>query len=241
MSATQKKTRYIIGIDEAGRAVRKGEPRPDFIIGIDEAGRGPLAGPLVVAGIRIRIPATTSNAKFKNQNAKIWKDFKNIRDSKKLTPNQREEWFRILTTHPDIEYAVARVSPKIIDKINIYQATLLGARRVCFKLRFGGEKRSLERVHVFLDGGLYVDKKISQQTIIKGDEKIPVISAASIIAKVTRARMMRRLHKKYPEYGFDRHKGYGTKQHVRCILKMGHTPIHRRSFSIHINGSSIVI
>ncbi|MEK7090536.1 MAG: ribonuclease HII, partial [Patescibacteria group bacterium] len=94
--------------------------RTKWIIGIDEAGRGPLAGPVVVAGIKI-------NSKCKIQNAKL---LKNIRDSKKLTPKQREEWFRILTTHPKIEWAVAKVSPKIIDRINIARSTNLGAARV---------------------------------------------------------------------------------------------------------------
>ncbi len=230
MSATQKKARYIIGIDEAGR--------------------GPLAGPVVVAGIRMRIPATTSNAKFKNQNAKFWKDFRNIRDSKKLTARQREEWFQILTTHPRIEYAVSRISPKIIDKINVYQATLLGARRVYKKLQNESLRQaqgiSLKKIYfpsgvegipklplALLDGGLKLEKHIPQQTIIKGDEKIPVISAASIIAKVTRDRLMRRLHKKYPQYGFDRHKGYGTKLHRAMLVKYGRCDLHRRTFRIH--------
>ncbi|MBU6415143.1 ribonuclease HII [Patescibacteria group bacterium] len=187
------------------------------IIGIDEAGRGPLAGPVVVGGIRI-------NSKFKFQKSKFWKDFKNIKDSKKLSARQREAWFSKLTAHREILWAVARVYPKTIDRINISQAANLGARRVYKKL---AGNRLLRTV---LDGGLYLPKQIPSQTIVKGDEKIPAIAAASIIAKVTRDRLMLRLHKKYPQYRFDIHKGYGTALHRALIKKYGRSKAHRESF-----------
>lgn len=192
-----------------------------YLIGIDEAGRGPLAGPIVVAGIRIRIPAT-SNPKSKIPNPKIRKLFQNIKDSKKLSEKQREEWHRLLTNHPKIEWAAAKVWPKTIDRINIARAANLGASRV--------HKRLSPARCVLLDGGLKLPPRIPHRVVIKGDEKIPVIAAASIIAKVLRDRTMLRLHKKYPQYGFAAHKGYGTKLHRKMIKIYGAAEVHRQSF-----------
>lgn len=213
-------------IRTAGIAVRHGVPRPAFIIGIDEAGRGPLAGPVVIAGVRIK-------SKLKNQKSKF---FEGIKDSKKLSARQREEWYARITGHPDVQWATAAVWPRTIDRINILQATLRGARRVFKKLngqssllpsRDGRQKMV---VRVLLDGGLVLPAGIPQQTIIKGDEKIPVIAAASVIAKVTRDRLMLRLHKEYPHYRFDLHKGYGTAFHREMIRVHGRSPLHRASF-----------
>lgn len=184
-----------------------------YIIGIDEAGRGPLAGPVAVGGIKI------SNQKLNM--------LRGIKDSKKLSAIQREAWFAKLTSHPHIAWAVARVHQKTIDRINISQAANLAAKRVYKKLARGRPWLAL------LDGGLYLPKKFPSQTIIKGDEKIPVIAAASIIAKVTRDRMMLRLHKKYPQYRFDIHKGYGTVLHRTLIKKYGRSEVHRKSFRCH--------
>ncbi|KKS38481.1 MAG: Ribonuclease HII [Parcubacteria group bacterium GW2011_GWA2_42_14] len=233
---------YIIGIDEAGRAARYGQPRPNFIIGIDEAGRGPLAGPVVVAGVLI---ATRGKRHVARQ-------LYGIRDSKKLSAKKREEWFRKLTSNSKIEWAVAKVWPKVIDRINITNATNLGVRRVYKKLklnkvasRLGSKNKNFIvracpvrnsisngacREHTLLDGGLKLPSHISFESIIKGDEKIPIISAASIIAKVIRDRLMIRLHKKYPKYRFDIHKGYGTKLHRKLLKKFGRSEIHRKSF-----------
>ncbi len=196
------------------------------IIGIDEAGRGPLAGPVVVAGVMME-------SKMKNEKWK--KEFPvldGIRDSKKLSAKKREEWFRILTNHPQITWAAARVLPKTIDRINIMRATNLGVARVFSSLStlpFGGDT-SEWGFWVLLDGGLRLPARIPHEVIIKGDEKIPLIAAASIIAKVTRDRIMLRLHKKYPQYGFDRHKGYGTRAHREMIARFGRSEIHRASF-----------
>lgn len=180
-----------------------------YVIGIDEAGRGPLAGPLVVAGILTRFNLVR---------------FRGIRDSKKLSAKQREEWFAKLTHDPKITWATARIAPKTIDRIHIARAANLGALRVFKKL-------AKRRAHVLLDGSLMLPKHISQKTIIRGDEKVPIIAAASIIAKVTRDRIMRQLHTKYPVYRFDIHKGYGTQMHRTCIRRFGYCPIHRASFT----------
>ncbi len=199
-----------------------------WMIGIDEAGRGPLAGPVVVAGVMME-------SKMKNEKWK--KEFPildGIRDSKKLSPKKREQWFRILTRRPEIRWAVARVWPRTIDRINIARAADLGARRVFSSLStspFGGVT-SEWGFRVLLDGGLRLPARIPHEVIIKGDEKEPVIAAASIIAKVTRDRIMLGLHKKYPQYGFDRHKGYGTRAHREVIGQIGVSEIHRRSFRL---------
>lgn len=196
-----------------------------WIIGIDEAGRGPLAGPVVVAGVKL---------KSGNQNLKI---FRNIRDSKKLSAKQLDEWFSLLTSHPALDWAFAKVWPKVIDRINISRAANLGVRRVyakfCSRLSLDGKRLSLEqRIPALLDGSLRLPKRIPHQTIIKGDEKIPIIAAASIIAKVVRDRTMLRLHKKYPQYRFAMHKGYGTKLHKNLIKQFGISEVHRKSFKI---------
>ena len=190
-----------------------------WIIGIDEAGRGPLAGPVVVGAVKISRYAT--------------KILRGIRDSKKLSAKKREEWFAFLTKHPQITWAVAAVSPRVIDRVNISCATNLGVRCVCSKLSLERRKLSLEQNgHMLLDGGLKLPHHIPHKVIIKGDEKIPVIAAASIIAKVTRDRQMVRLHKKYPQYRFDIHKGYGTKLHRELVQKFGRSAVHRKSFAV---------
>lgn len=126
-----RKLIHIIGIDEAGRAARKtGEPRPNYIIGIDEVGRGPLAGPVVVAGVKLELGI---------RNYELGKRgiFRGIKDSKKLSLKKREEWFEKITGNSKIEWAVAKVWPKMIDRINISQAANLGALRVYRKLSKG--------------------------------------------------------------------------------------------------------
>ena len=250
-----KKYTYISGIDEAGRAVRKaseppaisevrsGERRPvPYLIGIDEAGRGPLAGPIVVAGVLV--PRRIARGLFKG-----------IRDSKKLSAKQREEWFFRLTNVPELAWATAAVWPKVIDRINIARAADRGAWRVCQKFHLSLSAISphslssgsspfknmqvrsdrfllacLSHHEILLDGGLKLPTRIPHRAIIKGDEKIPVIAAASIIAKVTRDRIMVRLHKKHPLYRFDLHKGYGTELHRGVIAAVGISPLHRKTF-----------
>ncbi len=194
--------------------------RNTYIIGIDEAGRGPLAGPVVVAAIR----APRAIGRILRR--------RGIRDSKKLSAKRREEWFQFLVAHPYVEWAVARVWPRIIDRINISRAADLAARRVYAKLCT--DLRSVQKQLVQIDGGLALPQHVQHEVIIKGDEKIPAIAAASIIAKVTRDRIMLRLHRKFPQYRFDLHKGYGTKLHREKVRQFGRCEMHRRSFAKNI-------
>ena len=188
----------------------------NWIIGIDEAGRGPLAGPMVIAAVAV-FGSRTSN----------WKsDFlKGIRDSKKLTRLGRERWYRILKKKATCQYV--SVSAKRIDRDGISRA----ARDAIAKLL---KKFSVKPNLVLLDGSIYAPPEYKQKTIIKGDEKIPLIAAASIIAKVTRDRTMRRLHNTYPHYNFAQHKGYGTRAHFAAIRKHGLSEIHRKTFCTRI-------
>jgi ribonuclease HII len=150
-----------------------------------------------------------------------------LHDSKKLTPKQRDAWYAHLTRHPRIRYAVARVYPRQIEKRNISRAANLAAWRAFTRLAVRGR--------VFLDGGLFLKDKahsasLKAKTIIKGDENIPAVAMASIIAKVTRDRFMKRMAEHYPGYGFELHKGYGTRAHLAAVRRIGPSPIHRRTF-----------
>lgn len=213
-----------------------------IIVGIDESGRGPLAGPITAAALAVIGPI--SNSKFLI--AKQQRNFKFLKDSKKLTPKRREEFYGILTRHSRIIWATASVSPKTIDKINIASAANLAAKRAFKKIipKIQSAKvlerpwqnfskrdlRSRSKIFILFDGGLSFKSEFPQETIVKGDEKIWTIAAASIIAKVTRDRKMRRLAKKFPRYGLEIHKGYGTKLHYQKLKKYGPSEIHRRSF-----------
>lgn len=219
--------------------------RKRCVIGIDEVGRGPLAGPVTVAAVALprnfqflisNLPRTEPKVLVRGfQSPKL-----KLRDSKKLSPKQREIWFRHITKELLLPYAVASVSAKIIDKINVSNAANLAATRAFIKLT-KNYKLKTKSCKIFLDGGLYIRvnpllnklyPRLSASTIIKGDEKIPSIALASIVAKVTRDRLMKKLHKKYPRYGFAQHKGYGTKAHIKAIKKLGLSPIHRKSFRV---------
>ncbi len=186
-----------------------------YIVGIDEAGRGPLAGPVAVGVVRID---AHFNRRF----------FRGIKDSKKLTEKNREVWFELLKKRRkegQIDYSVSLISEKIIDKRGIVYAINLGINKCLTKLKISKDSK------IFLDGGIKAPADfIYQKTIIKGDEKVAVISMASVCAKVTRDRYMVRLSKKYPKYGFDIHKGYGTLKHRQSIKKYGPSKVHRRSF-----------
>lgn len=201
-----------------------------YIIGIDEVGRGPLAGPVTVATL-----AAPYNLKLKIKNLKL-----PLRDSKKLSPKQREIWFKWIKKQK-IPLAIAGISPKIIDKINISRAANLAATRCVIKLITNNKRLTTKNCKIFLDGGLYLNqqqtthnkrlnKKFETKTIIRGDEKIPAIALASIVAKVHRDKLMKKMGKKFPQYGFEKHKGYGTKLHYKNIKKYGISEIHRKSF-----------
>jgi len=191
-----------------------------YIIGIDEVGRGPLAGPIVVCAFCLKAGARA--------------DLDGIRDSKKMSAKQRKKWEQILNDFKKknkVTFAFASVSPGVIDRIGIGQAGRLATERALSKLSLPPKQ-----CRVFLDGGLSAPEEFCfQKTVIRGDQKIKVVSCASVLAKVRRDRMMRRLAKIYPEYGFEKHKGYGTRVHYSKIKKLGSSPIHRRSFLKNIS------
>ena len=182
-----------------------------FVVGLDEAGRGPLAGPVVAAAVML-------NLKFKNKNLKLLDE---VNDSKKLSEKQREILFKILADHEDVKWGIGIVSEKVIDKINILEASKLAMQKAIKKL---------DADYILIDGNFKIKFEGQQKSIIKGDQKVFSIAAASIIAKVTRDRIMDKLHKKYPQYGFNKHKGYGTALHIEMIKKYGPCKIHRKTF-----------
>lgn len=188
-----------------------------YVVGIDEVGRGPLAGPVTVCAFAIP------------KDLKVFLEGIPLRDSKKLSQAQREAWYRYITKHRKIHFAVSHIQPAVIDRINIREAANLGATRSYQKLLRRIWSSTIK--NIFLDGGLYLNVNEKHvRTVIRGDEKYIAVRCASIIAKVTRDRLMCRLHKQYPQYGFHIHKGYGTKAHYRVIKKNGISKVHRRSF-----------
>ncbi|MEK7598987.1 MAG: ribonuclease HII [Patescibacteria group bacterium] len=195
-----------------------------WLVGIDEAGRGPLAGPVSIG--LVVLPAKRARSVFKG-----------LKDSKHLAKKQREEWFLKFKADPEIFYAVTLVGSSIIDRLGISKAVKIGIGRVLKKTSgdfFAGRLKNCSKI--LLDGSLKAPYGYDQKTIIKGDEKIGVIAAASVAAKVTRDRKMARFAEKFPKYGFEIHKGYGTGLHCRLIKKHGLCPIHRRSFLTKILG-----
>jgi len=185
------------------------------IVGVDEVGRGPLAGPVLAAAVLI-------TKKFIEKNNKL---LEGVRDSKTLSEKQREYYFEIIIKDPNIEFATSYCMPVTIDVLNILRANELAMKRAINKL---SKKPDI----VLVDGNRKINKlNLEQKTFVKGDQNIFSIACASIIAKVTRDRMMRRYAKKYPQYGFDIHKGYGTKCHRAIVTKIGPCPIHRKTFA----------
>ncbi len=177
------------------------------ICGIDEAGRGPLAGPVYAAAV-ILVPA---------------RSIRGLKDSKLLSTEQREILARMVTEQA-VAYAIAQASVEEIDRLNILQATLLAMRRAVESLRLRPDE-------AWIDGNQCPGLDCPERAIISGDRLHAVISAASILAKTARDAEMRRLHERYPQYGFDQHKGYGTVAHLQCLDKHGPCEVHRRSFA----------
>lgn len=178
-----------------------------LIAGVDEVGRGPLAGP-VLAGAVILHPD---------------RPIAGLADSKALSAKKREELFALIQERC-LAWAIGRAEVHEIDQLNILQATLLAMQRAINALPTKPD-------HVQVDGNICPQITYSVEAIIGGDGLIPAISAASIIAKVSRDREMIEYAKIYPEYGFAEHKGYGTKQHLLALKQFGVTAIHRRSFA----------
>ena len=199
-----------------------------FIAGIDEVGRGPLAGPVVACAVVIKLEGKDIypclQEKEKNIHIKRGRIFDGLRDSKQLSERQREKFYKILTNDSQVHYGIGIVSEKIIDKINILQATFLAMKKAVENLKVKPD-------FLLIDGKWTLENyPVSQTAIPKGDQNIFSIAAASIIAKVTRDKMLVQLHQKYPQYGFKKHKGYGTKLHLEMLKKYGPCEIHRKSF-----------
>lgn len=179
----------------------------ELICGIDEAGRGPLAGPVFAAAV-ILDPC---------------KPIFGLRDSKKLSPSQRESMAELIRRDA-LDWSIAQCSEKEIDRLNILQATMLAMQRALEGLRV---TPSL----ALIDGNCCPHLPIRGEAIVKGDAKIPSISAASILAKTARDAALATLHERYPQYGFDRHKGYPTAMHLERLRLHGVSPVHRRSYA----------
>ncbi|NDY70533.1 ribonuclease HII [Desulfobacter hydrogenophilus] len=176
------------------------------IAGVDEAGRGPLAGPVVSAAVVL--PDSF--------------DVPGINDSKKLSEKKRETLFPVIQNHA-IAFGIGMADHEEIDRINILQASLLSMKRAVEDLQVRPD-------YLLIDGKFTINSTIDQRSVIKGDALSLSIAAASIIAKVTRDRIMAELDLQYPEYGLKRHKGYPTKAHKEAILTHGPCPVHRKSF-----------
>ena len=194
--------------------------RKKYIIGIDEVGRGALAGPVVVA-------AACFPAGFKVSNGKLGK----LKDSKKLSPKSRKLWLEHFESVSEISYSVGRVYPRAIEKINISQAANKAASQASGRI-IASLGLPPDNFRIFLDGGLFIKNgaEYGAKTVIKGDEKIPAVKIASIIAKVKRDKYMEKLSKKHPAYGFHIHKGYGTRMHLDAIRRHGPSDVHRLTF-----------
>ena len=180
---------------------------PGLVAGVDEAGRGPLAGPVVAAAV-------------------ILDDLhpiKGLADSKQLGAARREALYDEIRAKA-LCCSVAQASVEEIDRLNILQATMLAMQRAVQGLR-------LKPTKVLVDGNRLPALDVLAEAIVQGDAKVQAISAASILAKVTRDRLLVELHQRHPQYGFDRHKGYGTAQHLAALREHGALPVHRRSFA----------
>ena len=187
-----------------------------FIVGIDEVGRGPIAGPVTIGACIVPIDFYFSH-------------FKGIRDSKKLSEKKRNEWsakIHELKNRGMLSFVIISISAAEIDIMGISACLKEAIKRGLIELNLNPVE-----VEVRLDGSLKAPLEFTnQKTIIKGDEKEPIISAASIVAKVHRDKLMTDFTQTYPLYGFEKHKGYGTDAHLKAIQIHGLTPIHRKSF-----------
>lgn len=184
-----------------------------FVLGVDEAGRGPLAGPVAVGAVKAP------------HDFDFLGTFPGLNDSKKLSEKKREELFELLLVTKEISFCVKAVNAETIDRVGIAKAVqsavFAGVRELA---------REPASVRVFLDGLLSAPEEYEQETVVRGDSLIPAIMLASVAAKVTRDRLMVRLSEEFPAYGFDRHKGYGTKAHYKALTLYGPCELHRTSF-----------
>ncbi len=185
------------------------------VAGVDEAGRGPLAGPVVAAAVVL---------------PSAWLDqglppaLEGLNDSKQLTEAQRDRFFTVLTAAADVQFAIAQVEAGEIDRTNILRATHQAMNAALARLRPAPE-------HVLVDGQAVRSLRFPQTALVKGDARSYSIAAASVLAKVTRDRLMVEYDRQWPAYGFAQHKGYGTPQHLAALAAHGPCPIHRRTFA----------
>lgn len=182
------------------------------VCGVDEAGRGPLAGPVYAAAVILPVGV----------------EIDGLNDSKKLSEKKREELFDIINDIA-VSVCVGIATEKEIDEINILQATFLAMTRAVNGLEIPAD-------YAIIDGNRAPKSEIATETVVKGDGKVMSVAAASIIAKVSRDRFMLEMAEKYPQYQFQKHKGYGTKLHYEMIEKYGISPIHRKTFLKKILG-----
>lgn len=201
--ARQNKPAVLLTMDKEAEIKAQGY---SAVCGIDEAGRGPLAGPVVAAAVilpdGIQLPGVT--------------------DSKKITEKKRELLFDFVKEHA-LAWGIGQASQEEIDEINILQATFLAMRRAVDALPVSAD-------FALIDGNRIDGLNIPSECVVGGDGKVLSIAAASILAKVTRDRYMREMAKQYPQYGFEAHKGYGTKAHYAAIEQYGICPLHRKTF-----------
>ncbi len=186
-----------------------------LVAGVDEVGCGPLAGPVVAAAVVFPFSWAESG---------LYGKLRGLNDSKQLTEEHREKYFEIITTHAEIRFAIGIVDVETIDRINIYHA----AHRA---MNLALEQLQPAPQHVLVDGRPVKSMRIPSTPLVKGDARSYSIAAASVVAKVTRDRMMLEMDRLYPAYGFACHKGYATPQHLAAIEQHGPCAIHRRSFS----------
>ena len=185
----------------------------DVVMGVDEAGRGPLVGGVYAAAVTVPL---------KRAGELLEGSWAGVNDSKKLTDKRRRELYDVIVEQA-VAYGIGLASEAEIDEINILQATFLAMRRALEQLPAQPEL-------ALIDGNRETDFGLPVKTVVKGDSLSANIAAASILAKVTRDDLMLELAEQYPEYGFDIHKGYGTKAHYDALRQYGPCPIHRRSF-----------
>jgi ribonuclease HII len=185
------------------------------LAGVDEAGRGPLAGPVVAAAVVLPLAWVADG---------IPKEFAELNDSKQLSESQRERFFEVITTRSDIAFSIAESSAETIDSINILQATHAAMNAALAALKAVPD-------HVLVDGLPVRSMRYPHTALVQGDSRSFSIAAASVLAKVTRDRVMVEAESRWPGYGFARHKGYPTPDHLAALERLGPCPIHRRSFA----------
>jgi ribonuclease HII len=186
-----------------------------WIAGVDEAGCGPLAGPVVAAAVIL------PEAWWRDG---LPKELEGLNDSKQLTVLQREQFFLAITTLGEVRYGVARVEAHLVDKLNIRRATHRAMNRALAQLRPAPD-------HALVDGTRVKTLRLPQTPLVEGDARSYSIAAASVLAKVTRDRLMVEFDRQWPAYGFAEHKGYSTPQHLAALSEHGPCPIHRRTFA----------